>query len=97
MVFRFFFSEQASQATKGLAKGSLVLGLLLIGFGMLVFVLRDIFALLAAAIFFIGGFSSIGYAIKLFVAAHRMRRGGKDPDGAYRENVNIRVEEFGDM
>lgn len=44
MVFRFFLSEQASQATKGLAKGSLVLGLLLIGFGMLVFVLRDIFA-----------------------------------------------------
>lgn len=86
-----------SQVTKGLAKGSLLLGLLLIGFGMLVFILRDLFALLAAAIFFIGGFSSIGYAIKLFIAAHRVRRGSKDPDGAYRENVNIRVEEFGDM
>lgn len=97
MVFRFFFSEHASEATKGLAKGSLVLGLLLIGFGMLVFILRDLFALLAAAIFFIGGFSSIGYAIKLFVAAHRMRRGSKGPDSAYRENVNIRVEEHYDV
>ena len=95
-MFRFLFSEHASQATKNLAKGSLVLGLLLIGFGMLVFILRDIFALLAAAIFFIGGFSSIGYAIKLFMAAHRMRKGGSRPDGAYRENVNIRVDEFGD-
>jgi len=96
-LLRFIFSNQVSQATKGLAKGSLVLGLLLIGFGMLVFILRDLFALLAAAIFFIGGFSSIGYAIKLFIAAHRMRKGGSGPDGAHRENVNIRVEEFGDM
>ena len=95
-MFRFFFSEQASQATKGLAKGSLILGLLLIGFGMLVFILRDIFALLAAAVFFIGGFSAIGYAIRLFIAAYRMKKGGPSPDGAYRENVNIRVEEFGD-
>lgn len=96
-MLRFVFSNHVSQVTKGLAKGSLLLGLLLIGFGMLVFILRDLFALLAAAIFFIGGFSSIGYAIKLFIAAHRVRRGSKDPDGAYRENVNIRVEEFGDM
>jgi len=96
-LLRFIFSNHMSQATKGLAKGSLVLGLLLIGFGMLVFVLRDIFAMLAAAIFFIGGFSSIGYAIKLFIAAYRMRRGSPGPDGAYRENVNIRVDGFGDM
>jgi hypothetical protein len=73
------------------------LGLLLIGFGMLVFILRDLFALLAAAVFFIGGFSAIGYAIKLFVAAHRMKRGGSSPDGAYRENVNIRIDEHHDM
>jgi len=53
--------------------------------------------LLAAAIFFIGGFSSIGYAIKLFVAAHRMKRSGSSPDGAYRKNVNIRVDEHYDM
>ncbi|MHC4721325.1 MAG: hypothetical protein ACYS6I_01315 [Planctomycetota bacterium] len=96
-MFRFFFSEQASQATKGLAKGSFILGLLLIGFGMLVFILRDLFALLAAAVFFIGGFSAIGYAIRLFIAAYRMRKGTSGPDGAYRENVNIRIEEHHDM
>jgi len=94
---RFFFSNHVSQATKGLAKGSLILGLLLIGFGMLVFVLRDLFALLAAAIFFIGGFSAIGYGIKLFIAAHRMGRDISDTDGAYRKNVNIRAEEHYDM
>jgi hypothetical protein len=86
-----------SQATKGLAKGSLVLGLLLIGFGMLVFILRDLFALLAAGIFFIAGFSAIGYAVKLFIAAHRMEKDTSGPDGAYRENVNIRTDDHYDM
>jgi len=88
---RFFFSNGMSQATKGLAKGSLILGLLLIGFGMLVFILRDLFALLAAAVFFIGGFSAIGYGIKLLIAAHRMSKGSPSPDGAHRENVNIHI------
>ena len=43
-MFRMFFQGNPfQQATRGLAKGSLVMGLLLIGFGMLVFVLRDLF------------------------------------------------------
>ena len=85
-MLRFFFSQDmASQVTKGMAKGSLVTGLFLIGFGMLVFVLRDLFAFLAAAIFFMAGFSAIGYAIKLFLISGK----NKSDDSAYRENVKI--------
>jgi hypothetical protein len=92
-VLRFFFSNQMSQATKGLAKGCLLAGLFLIGFGMLVFILRDLFALLAAGVFFLAGFSSIIYGIKLFAAARKMNKGTSGPHEGYRENVQIHIEE----
>ena len=82
-----------SQATKGLAKGSLIAGLFLIGFGMLVFILRDIFAFLAAGVFFLAGFSSIFYGIKLFFAANKMNKDISEPHSGYRENVQIHIEE----
>lgn len=89
-MFRFFVGNNPlSGATKGLAKGSLLLGLFLIGFGMLVFILRDIFAFLAAAVFFMAGFSAIGYAIRMFLFQHKM----KNSDGLYRDNVEIHYED----
>jgi hypothetical protein len=78
-----------SQATKGLAKGSFFFGLALIGFGMLVFVLRDIFAIIAAGIFFLAGFSAICYACKLFWAVRKFNRSPGSSENAYRENVQI--------
>jgi len=92
-VFRFSFSNHLSQATKSMAKGSFLIGLFLIGFGMLVFVLRDLFALLAAGLFFLAGFSAIGYAIKLFIATYRTNKNASDPHNAYRKNVQIHIEE----
>ena len=91
-MLRFFFQDQFSQATKGLAKGSFFSGLFLIGFGMLVFVLRDLFAFLAAGMFFLAGFSAIGYAIRLFFRLGAMNRGQRHQNGAYRENVQIHDE-----
>ena len=85
-----FHSNHFSQATKGFAKGSFFMGLFLIGLGMLVFVLRDIFAFLAAGIFFLAGFSAIGYSIRLLIAARRMGKSSKD---GYRENVQIHYRE----
>ena len=76
-----------------MAKGSLLIGLFLIGFGMLVFILRDIFALLAATVFFLAGFSAIGYAIKLFIAIHRTNKNHSHPQNAYRKNVQIHIED----
>lgn len=89
-MFRFFVQgNPLSEAAKSLAKGSLVLGLFLIGIGLLVFILRDIFAFIAAAVFFIAGFSAIGYAVRLFVLQRKMKKS----DGVYRENVEIHYED----
>jgi len=85
----FFHGNSFREATKGMAKGALVTGLILIGLGMLVWVLREIFALIAMIIFFMAGFSAIGYSIRLFILQHKM----KNTDNAYRKNVQIRMEE----
>ncbi len=89
-MFRFFVhGDPMTQATRGLAKGSFVFGLLLIGFGMLVFILRDLFAFLAAAVFFMAGFSAIGYAIRMFLLQRKMRKSGE----MYRDNVEIHYDD----
>lgn len=81
-MFRFFFSQPISnQISSTLIKGSLVTGLLLIGFGLLVFILRDLFAFLAAAVFFLFGFSAIGYAVRMWILkikTDRMNNNGRD-------------------
>ena len=87
-----FNSNIFSQAGRKMAKGSFITGLFLIGFGMLVFVLRDLFAFIAAAIFFMAGFSAIGYAIKLFWATRQMKTPG-DSRNEYRDNVRIHYSE----
>ena len=89
-MFRMFMNGNPfRQATQGLAKVSLLAGLFLIGFGMLVFVLRDLFAFIAAAIFFMAGFSAIGYAIRLFILQWKMRK----DKSVYREGVEVHFEE----
>ncbi len=85
-MFRFFVSKPSMEPiSSAIIKSSFVGGLMLIGFGMLVFVLRDIFAFLAAAIFFLAGFSAIGYAIRLWLADCKARH----PNQPYRRNVKI--------
>ncbi|MCI0498364.1 MAG: hypothetical protein L0Y36_01605 [Planctomycetales bacterium] len=89
-MFRLFFQDNPfREAAKGMARGAFVTGLFLIGFGMLVFILRDLFAFLAAAIFFMAGFSAIGYAVRLFILQHKM----KNTDDAYRKNVQIHYDD----
>lgn len=85
-MFRFFVhGDPFSEAGRSIAKGSLFIGMLLIGFGMLVFVLRDLFAFLAAAVFFMAGFSAIGYGFRIFWTIWKSRRNSD----SYRENVQI--------
>ncbi|MBL7216043.1 MAG: hypothetical protein ISS71_10235 [Phycisphaerae bacterium] len=89
-MFRMFFQgNPVREATRGIAKGAFFMGLFLIGFGMLVFILRDLFAFLAAAIFFMAGFSALGYAVRLFLMQRKM----KNTDEGYRQNVQIHYEE----
>ena len=89
MFFRFRSSE-ISKATNSIAAGIFIVGMVLIGFGVLIIALPALFAALAAGIFFLVGVSIIGYAIRLFVTIKRMQ--GPDDD-EYRHNVEIHSPE----
>jgi len=63
MPFRFY-TNMMSQASRSAASGILVVGLLLIGFGALILALPELFAFLAAALFFLVGGGCAIAAIK---------------------------------
>ena len=93
MSFRFY-SNVISQASKNFAKGLFITGLLLIGFGFLVFVLRELFAILAFIVFFVVGFGCCTTAVKIFLAQRKLDKMDSD-DGTmdFRRNVRIHCEE----
>lgn len=94
MPFRFY-SNMLSQASRSLASGILVVGLLLIGFGTLILALPELFAFLAAAVFFVAGAGCAIVAIKIFWMQRRLDRfasSDKDED-AHRINVRIHTHD----
>jgi hypothetical protein len=88
-----FYANAISQASKRAAAGLFITGLLLIGFGLLVYILRDLFAILAAIIFFVAGVGCAVTAAKILLAQRRFKKAGRDDSGLYRENVQIHIEE----
>ena len=89
-MLRFFIQGNPfRQATTQAAKVSLFTGLLLIGLGLLVWILKAIIALVLMILFFMAGFSAIGWAIRLFVAQWKMRK----DQSVYREGVEVHFEE----
>lgn len=93
MPFRFY-SNMLSQASRTLAASVLVAGLLLIGFGMLIMALPELFAFLAAAVFFLAGVVCAITALKIFWAQHRLDKHMSHDSDAYRENVVIHRDDF---
>jgi len=96
MPFRFY-TNLMSQTSRTLATSVLVVGLLLIGFGMLIMAMPELFAFLAAAVFFIAGVGCAITAIKIFWAQHRLNKRMSHDEDAYRENVVIHRDEFHDF
>jgi hypothetical protein len=92
MSFRFY-TNAISQASRKVAAGVFILGLLLIGFGFLVYVLRDLFAILAAMIFFIAGAGCGVTAIKILLAQRKLNKMSRGDSESYRKNVQIHIEE----
>lgn len=88
MPFRFY-SNMISQASRGLASGIFIVGLMLIGFGMIIFALPELFAFLAAAVFFIAGAGCAVTAVRIFLAARRMDDYDSDSPDEYRRNVHV--------
>jgi len=85
-----------SQASRSLARWLLSVGLLLIGFGLLVYWLRDIFAIIAAGVFVFAGFGCAVTAVKIYFSQRRLDKESR-PENAHRENVRIRFEEHYDI
>ncbi len=84
------YSNMLSRASRSLASGILIVGLLLIGFGVLIMALPELFAFLAAAVFFIAGIGCAVIAIKIFWMQRRLDRLGRHDDAnAHRINVRI--------
>ena len=91
MSFRFY-SNAISQASRNFAAGLFIVGLMLIGFGFLVYILRDLFAVLASIVFFVAGVGCGITAVKILLVQRRIDR-KIDSEEPYRENVQIHIEE----
>jgi len=96
MSFRFY-TNAISQASRTVAAGIFIVGLLLIGFGVIIIALPEIFAFLAAAVFFIAGIGCGTTAIKIFLAQRRIDKFSSDDLQSYRKNVRIHSDEYYDI
>jgi len=96
MVFRYY-SNAISQASKNVAAAILIVGMMLIGFGFMIYLLPKFFATLAAAVFFLAGIGCGITAVKIFWASKKLDRADSEPQEPYRENVQIHIEEHQDF
>jgi hypothetical protein len=96
MSFRFY-TNVISRASRNFAAGLFITGLLLIGFGFLVYVLRHLFAILFAIVFVVTGIGCGITAIRIFWVLHKFDKAASDDSEPYRENVRIHIEEHKDF
>jgi hypothetical protein len=92
MVFRYY-TNMMSRASRSFASGLMIVGFMLIGFGVIIVALPRIFAYLAGGMFFLAGIGCAVTAVKVFWATRKMEQANHDPSQNYRENVQIHIEE----
>ena len=88
MFFRHY-TNAISNASRGFARGMFILALLLIGFGTLILAFPEVFAFLAALVFFIAGAGCASAAIKIYFAQRKIDKMNSQNEPDYRENVKI--------
>jgi len=96
MNFRFY-TNAVSQASRTAASVIFTIGLLLTGFGVVILALPEIFAFLAAAVFFIAGLGCGITAVKIYLAQRRLNKMTHDDSVGYRKNVQIHTKEYYDL
>ncbi len=96
MVFRYY-TNAISQASRSVATGIFIVGMILIGFGFMIYLLPKFFATLAALVFFIAGIGCGITAVKIFWASKKLDKADSEPSEGYRENVQIHIEEHHDF
>ncbi len=82
-----------SLASRRMAAGIFIVGMLLTGFGFLIYLLPKLFATLAALFFFFLGACCIVMGIKILWAQHKFNKMSMDNGSDYRQNVRIRAED----
>jgi uncharacterized membrane protein len=87
-----FYSNVISQASRRIAGGIFATGLMLIGFGLLIYLMPKLFATLAAIVFFVAGIGTCITALKIFAAQRHIDKEINDKPAEYRENVRIHTE-----
>jgi hypothetical protein len=75
----------------------MVVGLLLIGFGVLIIALPELFAFLAAAVFFMAGAGCGLTALKIYWAQRQIDRMDSNQPQVYRRNVRIHTHNHTDL
>jgi hypothetical protein len=78
-----------AQGGKALGKSLIVLGLILAGFGFLVWVFQEILALVAAALLILAGLGLCINGVRVYWIARRAGKAVDNVDDLYRENVKI--------
>ena len=97
MDFRFY-SNALSRASRAVAATIMIVGLLLIGFGVLIAALPEFFAYLAAGVFFIAGIGCGITAIKIFWVQGRIDRATEQQEPqVYRQNVRLHTHHPDDL
>jgi hypothetical protein len=93
MLFNFY-SNSFSGISKGFAKGLFITGLLIFGFGLLVWIFRQVLAVIAAAIFMAVGVGLCLKAIRIYYIAWKSGRydGGDDDNSGRSPNVRIHIK-----
>jgi sugar phosphate permease len=91
MLFNFY-SNSFSSVSKGFAKGLFVTGLLVFGFGLLVWIFRQVLAVIAAAIFMAVGVGCCLKAIRIYYIAWKSGRHHDDDNSGRSPNVRIHIE-----
>ena len=95
MSFRFY-TNAISQASRAVATGVFITGLILIGFGFMIYLLPKFFATLAAIVFFVAGLGCAITAVKIFLAQRQLDKINSGDSMVYRKNVRIHTEEHYD-
>jgi hypothetical protein len=95
MSFRFY-TNAISRASRAVAAGIFITGLVLIGFGFMIYLLPRFFATLAAVVFFVAGAGCGITAIKIFLVQRKIDKFNSDDSSEYRKNVQIHIEEHYD-
>ena len=71
MSFRLY-TNAVSQASRTVAASIFIVGMVLVGFGFMIYLLPKFFATLAAIVFFVAGIGCIITAVKIFLAQKRL-------------------------